>query len=898
MAQIVLGAPISTRGGFTVQIVGFVVGTQSGYIVEVKGNASGQPSVRGGKPDQNGLITVENLPAGDTAWVEVTLSGETVKSAVGTPETREAEEIEFDAPISTADGFSMSIKHYDRQKFDYTYEVDSDVGTAEIRNGLIVVKGVDPGQIAEVTVTSKRAGYFDGTGIEMGYALPLVPTFAAPVPKNSTSWTVQISNHNQVYTWTIAISGLTPGTTATISNTGLITVTGLAGPATESTVTVQTSKWNNVPLAPGEMPGYATVTGKSMGITMRWIHVGLEAPDPTDPSSNNNLKRDKYSLSKFSGASGHTQIPLYELSYISHLKPDEMKVLNAGSKDAMLQQGDILNINEHTEKQEVQGKDAKPIIFRYYWSQQPNRKIIDSMSSTTIKMNLKAPTSCYASPSDLLGMLFTPESREDELLINFWGNKKYTGRTDPREFRTPFNEQDPMPQGLIQYEDSPAFFDPNQLLGFGNNRITFSPNPFVQKSSEEANDPILIWHLEDVLKSGWFTGTIFGVQQGMRKKLSESRKYNPSTNLAYTKYDDNRPIVFTNKPNAPSNIITKFSYPINITVTVVLEYIIVGQVKSYEDSIQSKELPKEPELKKYKFKHRVPISMVLPYKMVRNFNDNDAPQSYDTFKTTNNSTYSLEPIDDEKKSMQAFQAFLLNKIPQTIQSTIDLFLLEGTTYYKSHPQKDSNGNWKINFKERLHHQKQTDDLDRPKPATVSGKTTIFRPNTTFKKVSPECYIYDTYNIDLDSLQAATSDIFISRIEIPDANNPPNPVIIAFYNDLDLAFRPDGVLGNAQYGEKRTDLELKTGIRRASTGYKLILDQKDLIPQFKGDVGVGEGQSIGTLLADTLLSLPIYYDPVRDVDSSYSDRFSLMGGTADTSQNTKQLFAGWVPQTIK
>lgn len=323
----------------------------------------------------------------------------------------------------------------------------------------------------------------------------------------------------------------------------------------------------------------------------------------------------------------------------------------------------------------------------------------------------------------------------------------------------------------------------------------------------------------------------------------------------------------------------------------------MGQVKSYEDSIQSNELPKEPESKQYKFKHRVPISMVLPYKMVRNFNDNP-PQSYDIFKTTNNSTYSLEPIDDEKKSMQAFQTFLLNKIPETIQSTIDLFLLEGPTYYKSHPQKDSNGNWKINFKERLHHQEQTDDLDRPKPATVSGKTTIFRPNTKFKEISPECYIYDTYNINLDSLQAATSDIFISRIEIPDANNPPNPVIIAFYNDLDLAFKPAGADGNAQYGEKRTDLELQTGIRRASTGYKLILGQKDLIPQFKGDVGEGAGQSIDTLRADTLLSLPIYYDPIRDVDSSYSDRFSLMGGRADTSQNTKKSFAGWVPQIIK
>ncbi|MDC1117081.1 hypothetical protein OAS73_04285, partial [Luminiphilus sp.] len=105
--------------------------------------------------------------------------------------------------------------------------------------GLITVTGLAPGESATVTAVTTRTGYNAGTADTSGVALTgsaLTPTFATPTT-TADGFTVQVSNYDANFTWSV---NTTVGS-ATISGTGLITVTGLA-PGESATVSAVTTR--------------------------------------------------------------------------------------------------------------------------------------------------------------------------------------------------------------------------------------------------------------------------------------------------------------------------------------------------------------------------------------------------------------------------------------------------------------------------------------------------------------------------------------------------------------------------------------------------------------------------------------------------------------------------------
>ena len=84
-----------------------------------------------------------------------------------------------------------------------------------------------------------EACFLDQSAIDPGVCDGLDPQFETP-SSTADGFTVQVSNYDGSYSWLVS----TTVGSATISGTGLITVTGLA-PAEGATVTVSTSKLNH-----------------------------------------------------------------------------------------------------------------------------------------------------------------------------------------------------------------------------------------------------------------------------------------------------------------------------------------------------------------------------------------------------------------------------------------------------------------------------------------------------------------------------------------------------------------------------------------------------------------------------------------------------------------------------
>ena len=91
-----------------------------------------------------------------------------------------------------------------------------------------------------------------------GLLSALTPTFDAPTPI-ATGFMVKINNYNSNFNWTTLVSAQSqPGATATISVTGLMTVTGMSA-GTSATVTVSNTRT-------GYSPGTSSIVGSSSAV--------------------------------------------------------------------------------------------------------------------------------------------------------------------------------------------------------------------------------------------------------------------------------------------------------------------------------------------------------------------------------------------------------------------------------------------------------------------------------------------------------------------------------------------------------------------------------------------------------------------------------------------------------
>src|SRR5690606_26822583 len=104
-----------------------------------------------------------------------------------------------------------------------------------------------------VEVTVSKPGFTDASAAVTGSALDaaLAPTFGIPT-RTADGYTVQLTNYDPAFTWDVAAST----GTASLSSSGLVTVTGLE-PGAAASVTVGTAR-------EGHAPGGADISGTAL----------------------------------------------------------------------------------------------------------------------------------------------------------------------------------------------------------------------------------------------------------------------------------------------------------------------------------------------------------------------------------------------------------------------------------------------------------------------------------------------------------------------------------------------------------------------------------------------------------------------------------------------------------
>ena len=237
------GAPVATSDGFTVQVSNYD-DNYSWTVTSTAGSASINTS---------GLVTLTGLTPGQSATVTVTATRAGVDDGsadvTGSASIADALTPSFDTPSSTAVGFTVQVNNYDG---DFTWTVSASAGSVSINEtGLVAVSGLNSGQAATVTVTTTRSGFGNGAAEASGSAnigAALTPTFTQPA-STTGGFTAQVTNYNASFTWNASSSV----GDAEISETGLVTVTGLA-PEQSATVTVSTTQ-----------AGFTSGTGEVVG---------------------------------------------------------------------------------------------------------------------------------------------------------------------------------------------------------------------------------------------------------------------------------------------------------------------------------------------------------------------------------------------------------------------------------------------------------------------------------------------------------------------------------------------------------------------------------------------------------------------------------------------------------
>ncbi|MFN8126257.1 MAG: BspA family leucine-rich repeat surface protein [Candidatus Nanopelagicales bacterium] len=208
--------------------------------VDVTGLADGQPAT----------VTVTTTRPG---WFDGTDT--TTGAALNTELTPT-----FDPPVPGAHAFTVTISNYDGADYDpgdYTWEVSSDAGTAELNRdtGEITVTGLTNGQTATVTLDTIRTGYLPGTASIEGRALrtALTPDFG-PVTRTPGGFTAPLTNYDPDFTWN-ATSTTGDAEITQIDTVWSLRVTGL-GISERATATITTHQ-------PGWFDGTTELRGRS-----------------------------------------------------------------------------------------------------------------------------------------------------------------------------------------------------------------------------------------------------------------------------------------------------------------------------------------------------------------------------------------------------------------------------------------------------------------------------------------------------------------------------------------------------------------------------------------------------------------------------------------------------------
>ncbi|NBS03169.1 MAG: hypothetical protein EBS72_13810 [Rhizobiales bacterium] len=209
--------------------------------------------------NQDNAIPITGTFSGLAEGAVITLNGSTYQiSYVGGTGNNDvtltaANTPTFGTPTATADGFTVQISNYNG---NFTYGGAATAGgTVTISNtGVVTVRGVAANTSSTATITTTRNGYANGSSqvTETSLKAANTPAFGTPTA-TADGYTVQISNYDANFTYG---GTATAGGTVAISNTGLVTVSGVAA-NTSSTATITT-------IRAGYVNGSAQVTAISV----------------------------------------------------------------------------------------------------------------------------------------------------------------------------------------------------------------------------------------------------------------------------------------------------------------------------------------------------------------------------------------------------------------------------------------------------------------------------------------------------------------------------------------------------------------------------------------------------------------------------------------------------------
>lgn len=181
----------------------------------------------------------------------------------------------FGTYTRTANGFTVAITNYSAS---YTWAgTATNGGSVSISDtGLATISGLNPGASSVATITTTRSGYNNGSSATTSTAAlnaALTPAFST-YTQTSSGFTVQISNYSNSYTWA---GTATNGGSVSISNSGLVTITGLsAGASSVATITTTRTGYvsgtadtaSTAALLAALTPTFGTYTRTSTGFTV------------------------------------------------------------------------------------------------------------------------------------------------------------------------------------------------------------------------------------------------------------------------------------------------------------------------------------------------------------------------------------------------------------------------------------------------------------------------------------------------------------------------------------------------------------------------------------------------------------------------------------------------------
>lgn len=248
-----LGAALTpTFGTYTPTADGFTVAiTNYSTSYTWAGTATNGGSVSFSGSNGNGLATITGVAPNTASVATITTTRTDYNS--GSAQTSSTTSLlagltpTFGTYTRTATGFTVGISNYDTA---YTWQgtatsSGSVAFSGTTNNGVATITGVAPNTASVATITTARAGYANASAnsnstTSLGAALN--PTFTS-YTQTSSGYTAQISNYSNQYNWS---GTATNGASVSISNTGLVTVSGLsAGQASVATISTSRSGYVN-----------------------------------------------------------------------------------------------------------------------------------------------------------------------------------------------------------------------------------------------------------------------------------------------------------------------------------------------------------------------------------------------------------------------------------------------------------------------------------------------------------------------------------------------------------------------------------------------------------------------------------------------------------------------------